>query len=653
MHIRFARTLIAVALSSVFQPAFAVEDEAAVVVTATRFADADPRVPANITVISQNDIHHGPAANLPDLLRNQAGVDVRTLYGSLGVDATVDLRGFGEAATSNTLILLDGQRLNPIDMGSVSWSAIPLDSIRRIEIIRGAGTVLFGDRASGGVINIITDHLPRPAVKVGVGSFGARSLDAQGSLGNERGYVNLAAHYASTDGWRRNSQQDQQSLAGRGGFSLGMGEAFIDFAAYQDSSGLPGYLHSAAYRNDPRSTATPNDWQKRDGYRLRPGVKLEISPALTFEAELAADSEDQHAVYASFGSISDRSKENLSFTPRLRWRHGFGALASETVLGFDYYDGEVAALYSTAPSQKAAQTSSAVYAQNSTSLTETWAMTLGARSQRMEQSAHQDAYSPWFSPAMDGNATRRRSAFDAGLTYVGQGWRAYGKVGTTFRFANTDELFGYDPVLYVPVFAGDLKPQHGRIAELGGSIRMGTLQGRASLYRMRLRDEIGYDGSIGANVNFDPTRRQGLEAELDWRAADRFKARFAYAYTDAEFRDGPYAGKEVPLVARDKASVQLTWDAAAAGRYSAVANFVGPRRYSGDYANAQGKLAGYATVDLQAAWDLKPWTVTARLLNAFDKRYATYAGYSPWIADHYYYPAEGRSLQLSVRYAFE
>ena len=75
----------------------------------------------------------------------------------MGIDATIDLRGFGDTANSNTLILLDGQRLNPIDSGSISWSTIPLANIERIEIIRGAGTVLYGDRATGGVINIITD----------------------------------------------------------------------------------------------------------------------------------------------------------------------------------------------------------------------------------------------------------------------------------------------------------------------------------------------------------------------------------------------------------------------------------------------------------------------------------------------------------------
>jgi iron complex outermembrane receptor protein len=170
---------------------------------------------------------------------------------------------------------------------------------------------------------------------------------------------------------------------------------------------------------------------------------------------------------------------------------------------------------------------------------------------------------------------------------------------------------------------------------------------------MKLKDEIGYDGALGANVNFDPTRRQGLEAELDWRIAERLKAKLAYAYTDAEFRDGPYDGNRVPLVPRHKATLQFNWDAGRAGSYAALLNYVGERRYGGDYDNVRGMLGSYTTLDLQAAWNLKPWTLSARLLNAFDKRYAPYAGYASWIADHYYYPGDGRAFFVSVRHDFQ
>ena len=63
-------------------------------------------------------------------------------------------------------------------------------------------------------------------------------------------------------------------------------------------------------------------------------------------------------------------------------------------------------------------------------------------------------------------------------------------------------------------------------------------------------------------------------------------------------------------------------------------------------------LSGYTLVDLQASWKFKPWTITARVLNAFDKRYAPFAGYSTYISDYYYYPGDGRGFRLAARYDF-
>ncbi len=623
-----------------------------IVVTASRFAESDPRLAANISIIDAEDIKNSPVRDLPGILKSRAGIEVRSLSGGQGMDAAVDLRGFGDTAGSNTLILLDGQRLNPIDQSGVSWSAIPVDSVQRIEIIRGSGTVLYGDRASGGVINIITDKsgTPSASLTATLGSHDQRGLDAHAAGGSGDFYGRIFAHYAAGDGWRRNNRFEQSALSGRGGLRLaGDGELFVDYALYKDEAGLPSYLASAAYRNRPRDTRTPFDKQEREGYRLRPGVALALTETLRLEAEASLQHEDFKSQYVSFGSNGERVSDNWSATPRLRWQHGLGYLASETVIGLDYYVGDVDAVYSSSPAQGARQTSRALYLQNQTRF-ENWTLTLGDRQQRMTQSIYQRAYAAWFSPAMEGEQGKRRNAADIGLSYTGSGWRAYGKVGTTYRFANTDELFAYDPFTGAPVFAGALRPQHGTIREIGGSLSLDRVSARASAYRMNLVDEIGYDGNLFANVNLDPTRRQGAEVEVDWRFADGLKARFAYAYTDATFRTGAYAGKRLPLVARNSGSAELVWDGGAWGRYTAAANRVGERPYSGDFANAHGKLAGYTTVDLQAAWKLKPLTVSLRLLNAFDQRYSPYAGYSPFIADHYYYPADGRTLFVSARY---
>jgi iron complex outermembrane receptor protein len=657
MHPRYPLAAGALALLAAFPtfPAVAADREGeAVVVTATRFSETDTSVAANVSIITRQDIRQTPAQNLPALLGSKAGVDVGQLGGALGRNATIDMRGFGSTATSNTLILVDGLRVNPVDMGSIIWSSIPLESVERIEIIRGSGTVLYGDGATGGVINIITNKsgLAVAGVTATLGSYGYHGADVQLANGNDKAYYNLFVNYADADGYRDNSQQDQRAASGRVGLLLDGGEVFTDFAVYKESSGLPGYLFNSAYRSDPRRTRFPNDVEDRDGYRIRPGVSYRLNDRLTLEGELAFEHQKLAAVYASTATASDRSRDTTALTPRLRWRHDLAAMPSETVFGFDYYDGKVNSDNSGFADQSASQESSALYLQNTTKLTQNLSLTLGGRSQRVIQKADQQAYAPWFSPAASGQATRTRQAYDAGLAYATAGWRVYGKTGTTFRFANVDELFGYDPVLGVPVFAGDIRPQHGRINEIGGSVALAAVKLRGSLYQLDLTDEIGFDGTLFANTNFAPTRRKGAELEADWKLAESLRATLSYAYTDARFRSGAYAGKTIPLAPRDQAGAQLTWNGGRLGSYSAAARYVGERRYGSDFANAQGMLAGYTTLDLQAVWKLKPWTISAKVLNATDKKYSPFAGYSAFYNDTYYYPADGRSFFASARYDF-
>ncbi len=109
-----------------------------VVVTATRFNSAPESSAVSVTVITAEDIKKSAAKTLPTLLAQRAGIQVRSNDGTQ--DMMVDLRGFGMTGNQNTLVLLDGQQLNDIELTTIRWSAIPLDSIERIEIVNGRDT---------------------------------------------------------------------------------------------------------------------------------------------------------------------------------------------------------------------------------------------------------------------------------------------------------------------------------------------------------------------------------------------------------------------------------------------------------------------------------------------------------------------------------
>ncbi len=626
-----------------------------VIVTATRFSENDSSSAPNLKIISKDDIKNSPAISIPDVLRMQAGLNITSLYGSQGIDATVDSRGFGDSAISNTLVLLDGQRLNTLDSSNIQWASIPLQAIDHIEIIPGSGSVLYGDRASGGVINLITDKSGKSAASVtaSVGSYGYESLDGFISGGKDDFYFNTFVHTADSNGWRQNSASNQWSVSGRAGLCFENGDAFIDYSIYRVANGLPGSISSAVYQINPRAASTPLDSQTKDGVRVRPGVSIKLTDHIEFATELSLSQEDQHFDNPSLSSLSDRDLNTYSFTPRIKWAHGLGNLKSTSIVGVDYYHGKIDADNIGFANQNAKQISKAVYIQNNTALTSSFDFSAGLRSQQMDQSATQDAYAPFGSPAASGKAKPTKTVYDLGLSYHETGWGVYSKLGSSFRFANTDELFNYDPFTGFPIFSGTLiKPQSTYNKEIGLTFNQNDWDGRVALYHTNVKDEIGYDGNLGINTNYDPTRHEGIETELGWQMLSNLKSKLSYAYTNAEFTSGIYQDKRIPSVANNTAHAQLLWDHHQYGKYVAQINYVGERYTSGDFANTLNKLPSYTTLDLRASWDLKPVTLSLTALNILDKKYSPFALFSMFRNDYFYYPADGRTVYLSARYDF-
>lgn len=115
------------------------------------------KAPTPVTVITAKQIRESGAKTVPDLLRLVSGVNVR--WTPMG--PTIDVRGFGESPRPNRLLLLiDGVSTNSGDTGgfplSPSYDFFPVENIKRIEIVKGPGSALYGENALWGVINIVT-----------------------------------------------------------------------------------------------------------------------------------------------------------------------------------------------------------------------------------------------------------------------------------------------------------------------------------------------------------------------------------------------------------------------------------------------------------------------------------------------------------------
>ncbi len=178
-HLCAASTIVSTALASQAYAQEATIPE--ITVTAIRSEQTLQRTGSAVTIISQDEIVRSSARTVDDLLRQSPGLTINT-SGGPGQLQNVLLRG---AEARHTLLLIDGVRVNDPSAtgGEMDFSAIALDNVDRIEILRGPQSALYGSDAMGGVIQIFTK-------KGRTGHGGAISVEA-GSYGTKETRANL------------------------------------------------------------------------------------------------------------------------------------------------------------------------------------------------------------------------------------------------------------------------------------------------------------------------------------------------------------------------------------------------------------------------------------------------------------------------------
>jgi iron complex outermembrane receptor protein len=256
---------------------FAQNSQSTVVVTGSRFEENLNEVPANVKVITRDEIANSTSNNIPDVLSQIGGLNVRSLNpGQLNLDATVDMGGYGATANSTTLILVDGQRINPIDSSSVSWGSIPLDSIERIEVLQGGASVQYGNGAVGGVINIITNGNTSKLnqATVSYGSYNTLVNNAILRDTYQDTTYQLTANTSNTNGWRQNSAANAYAFDAKviqkfGGIDRIYTDLFYGYTNAQNPGGVVGQVGSgdpqAVKFNNIGSNTTTNNAGVRFG----------------------------------------------------------------------------------------------------------------------------------------------------------------------------------------------------------------------------------------------------------------------------------------------------------------------------------------------------------------------------------------------------
>lgn len=657
--------------------------EPPIVVTATRLNADTASVPANVTVITAADIANSPAKTLPELLGDQAGVLTRSIYGNNAARATVDIRGFGATGTQNTLILLDGRRLNDIDLSAVDFAAIPVQDIERIEIIRGGGGVLYGDGAVGGTINIITKHSGKSgtsgSASVSAGSYGTREVDGDVNHTDAAYTLHAAAQAVNSDGYRANNTLRQRNLEADLSLPHANGEWFLHAGSDSQRLRLPGArtVDPGAgvdqLASDRRGTATPNDWANQTGRRLSGGFShywdngTEAVVDVGYRTKNQKAFLDDYAYGGMYANYLDSDLTTWSITPRFTLTQPVFGHNAHTVLGIDYYHSSYSSNRALNPATIATpvhrlnvtQKSAAAYAQSRITLTDATDVTAGIRLQNVALHARDayDASAPggsFGSQAAPRDTTHTEPMWELGLRHnLTDTMSAFGRVGRSVRFVTIDETFQTNPNTYIKEFT-PLAPQTALHADLGLNYALNKAKFSATAYYMQLKNEIAYDPSIFANINLDPTKRYGLELSARLPVGAHLELHASYTNMRAQFRDGPNAGNDVPLVPRQTASIGMHWQFRSTDWLSAVARYTGSKYFDNDQANNFGqKIPAYTLVDLAAGHRWQHWTVTAAVHNLFNRKVFDYGVRSLSTAGKYNaYPLPERNVTLSVSRQF-
>ena len=179
---------------------------------AARHEQPISEAPGNVYVITDEDIRQSGAPDLPTVLRRIPGIEVMQMSGA---QFDVSARGDNQAFTNKMLVLVDGRSIYDDIEGEVFWKAIPvtLPEIKRIEVLKGPASALYGFNAFDGVINIITkspEEMKGTTLQFGGGEFGTISSAAiQAGTYEKLGY-RLSVGRDQTNQWR-----DRNSLAFR------------------------------------------------------------------------------------------------------------------------------------------------------------------------------------------------------------------------------------------------------------------------------------------------------------------------------------------------------------------------------------------------------------------------------------------------------
>ena len=656
-----------------------------VVVTATRDTEEIRKVPANVSVITARQIEQSGATTVVEVLDKLESIQFRDYSGNSS-QAVIDIRGFGgDNPYGKTLVMLDGRKMNRPDMSSINWLQIPLDNIERIEVVRGASSVLYGDSAIGGVINIITkkgEGRPKFNASVIAGSYG---------LHNERIGVNGATDkwtYALTGennfnfGYRKRSKLSSQG----GGVDIGYDASdwlnvSLGLSFNKTDYQMPGALTKAQMDQDRRQyqPATPANWASAapddDGSDKYTNVNLGIKSFLgsfgQIDIQFLYGKKDMQTNIPSwtFNKYSNTGTDMYGITPKYILAKEIFGFKNKLVLGLDYYNEPYKKEFFSSRERTTrtgwadlSKDSLGYYIRDEFSLLKNLILNAGYRSERATiKASNMDTITP-ANTFTNRDKTYNAEAYEAGLTrLVGKQSKIFAKYATVYRIPFLDEMASFNG-FGGELFLQNLEKEKGISMEAGTEFYpLNNLKIGLTLFRIDMEDEIQYvyvTPWSGYNQNVGKSRHDGAEISLSylWEKRARLYGNFTYHMATVE-DGGANNKKEMPLVPNRMANggveLYLPYDL----MLRPEVRYVGDAFLSGDNDNNTEKLEAYTLYNLYLSYKPSVGKVNVTAFfgveNLTDVKYSSFGSdNASWGGINTYYPMPGITFKGGLSFEF-
>lgn len=502
---------------------FALED---MVVTASRVPTQKVNTPADISVITKEEIADQNYASASDALRAIPGVNVLgsgAKGSSMGQDKIL-LNG-----DERVLVLVDGRRMNLGSSGNSSADWLPpVNAIERIEVLKGGGSALYGTDAVGGVINVImkkgSDIGNHVTVKAAGGSWNAEqyAISASGSTDSGLGLIVSATKERRGEYKFKNANGKSQLLKNSGYDDTGVivkldqkvGEdnrIGVNFEHINAEGGSPfgysGFGNTDSHKRISNNVALRYDWNESSDERGYVQVYKNY----------------QHAHFRS--PVASRQSNFTDSTIGLEAQQNFKfSDTDELTVGLEYYKTTVdnTSLYT----GERDINNKAIFAENRWEFAPSWQLNTGLRYD------HHSKYGSEVTPKVALN-----KKFD-------ENSNVYLSWGRVFNAPTTDDLFWHqvDSSQWGTFYTyGDpnLKPEKGYVWTVGGNTKLNEKTSlSANVFYSKITDAIDWDYTSVPNytlaVNVNKEKRRGLELSLNHDFDDNLSAYASYTYVQVK-----------------------------------------------------------------------------------------------------------------------